>query len=89
MEKWYVKLTRYDIKYEPRYDIKSKELSYFVANFSDDLRAKVEIQAKQLIEEENMGRLILFIDGASNQRGTVLGTILKSPQGDIIPQAIN
>ena len=35
-----------------------------------------------------MGRWILFTDGASKFRGTSLGIILKSPQRDIIPQAV-
>ena len=52
---------------------------HFVTDFSDDLRAEVEIEAKQLLEEENMGRWTLFTDGASNQRGTSLEIILKPP----------
>ena len=36
-----------------------------------------------------MGRWTLFTGGASNQRGTGLGIILKSPQGDILPQTIS
>ncbi|XP_023752848.1 uncharacterized protein LOC111901196 [Lactuca sativa] len=60
----------------------------FVAKFSDDLRAKVKIEAKQLVEEENMGRWILFTDGISNQRGTGLGIILKSLHGDILPYVL-
>ena len=74
-----VKLCTYDINYEPRSAIKSQGLADFVAEFSDDLQTEVEVETKQLLGEENMGRWALFIDGASNQRGTGLRIILKTP----------
>ena len=89
MAKWSVKLSTYNIYYKPRSSKKSQALEDFVADFTHDLRAEVEIEAKKLLEEENLGRRTLFTDGASNQRGTRLGIILKSPQGDILPQAVS
>ena len=59
MEKWSVKLSTYDIKYEPRSTIKGQAL----VDFRDDLRAEVEIKANKLLEEENVGRWTLFTDG--------------------------
>ena len=86
MAKWAVKMSAYDIVYEPRTAIKSQALADFVADFSDDLLKDADLEVRQLHEDE--GKWILFTDGASNVRGTGLGILLKSPQGDIIPQSI-
>ncbi|KAK1432046.1 hypothetical protein QVD17_08935 [Tagetes erecta] len=77
----------YDIIYEPRTAIKSQALADFVADFSDDLIKEADLEVQQL--EEDKGLWVLHIDGASNVRGTGLGILLKSPQGDIIPQSIS
>ncbi|KAK9070324.1 hypothetical protein SSX86_010725 [Deinandra increscens subsp. villosa] len=87
MAKWAVKLSAYDIIYEPRTAIKSQALADFVADFSSDILPEVELEVKQL--EEASGSWILYTDGASNVRGTGLGALLKSPQGDIIPLSIH
>jgi ribonuclease HI len=86
MAKWAVKLNTYDIKYETRNVIKSHALADFVANFSSELQEEADLEVQQL--EETKDPWILFTDGASNIRGTGLGILLKSPQGDIIPQSI-
>ena len=78
MAEWLVKLSTFDLKYDPRSAIKSQALIDFVVDFSDDLQTEVEIETRQLLEEENMGRWTLFTNRASNQRGTSLGIILKS-----------
>ena len=54
MAKWSVKLSTYNIIYEPRSAIKSKALADFVADFSDDLKKKVELEIEQL-HKENIG----------------------------------
>ncbi|KAK1441334.1 hypothetical protein QVD17_07181 [Tagetes erecta] len=87
MAKWAVKMSAYDIIYEPRTAIKSQALADFVADFSDDLIKEADLEVQQL--EEDKGLWILHTDGASNVRGTGLGILLKSPQGDIIPQSIS
>ena len=46
MAKWSVKLSTVDIRYEPRSAIKSQALADFVADFSDDLRNEVDMEAK-------------------------------------------
>lgn len=87
LAKWSVKLSAFNLIYEPRTAIKSQALADFVADFSIDLEKEVELEVQQL--DEMKEKWILFTDGASNIRGTGLGIILKSPQGDIIPQAIS
>jgi ribonuclease HI len=85
--KWAVKLSAFDIIYEPRTAIKSQALADFVADFSNDIVEEANKEVQQLQEAgENW---ILYTDGASNIRGTGLGILLKSPQGDIIPLSIS
>ena len=86
MAKWAVKLSAYDIRYEPRTAIKSQALADFVADFSSDLQREAELEVQQL--EETKDPWILYTDGSSNVKGTGLGILLKSPQGDIIPHSI-
>ncbi|KAK9050558.1 hypothetical protein SSX86_029875 [Deinandra increscens subsp. villosa] len=88
MAKWSVKLSAYDLIYEARTAIKSQALADFVADFSTDIQQEADHELQQLQQEENSGCWTLFTDGASNIRGTGLGIVLKSPQGDMIPQAV-
>lgn len=85
MAKWSLKLRTYHIKYEPRSAIKSQAHVGFFADFSDDLQDEAELENKELQKEESVGRWKFFTKVSSNFRGTGLGIILKSPQGDIIP----
>ena len=57
-----------------------------MADFSSELEESAKLEVKNLDESEDPW--ILFTDGASNVRGTRLGMLLKSPQGDIIPHSI-
>ena len=86
MAKWAVKLSAYDIYYDPRTAIKSQALADFVADFSNDIIQEAELEVQQL--EESKDPWILYTDGASNVKGTILGILLKSPQGDNIPLSI-
>ncbi|KAF5802492.1 putative aspartic peptidase domain superfamily [Helianthus annuus] len=86
MAKWAVKLSAHDIRYEPRTAIKSQALADFVADFSSDLQKEAELEVQQL--DETKDPWILHTDGSSNIKGTGLGILLKSPQGDIIPHSI-
>ncbi|KAI3812676.1 hypothetical protein L1987_17388 [Smallanthus sonchifolius] len=87
MAKWSVKFSAYDLIYEPRTAIKSQALADFVADFSSDIQHEADLEVQQL--EESKDEWTLFTDSASNVRGTSLGGILKSSQGDIIPQSIS
>jgi len=84
--KWALKLSTYDIKYEARNAIKSQALADFVADFTSDLQEQPDLELQKL--EEIKYPWILFTNGASNFRGTCVGILLNSPQGDIIPQSI-
>ena len=58
-----------------------------MADFSSDILEEADKEVQQL--EEAGENWILYTDGASNIRGTGLGILLKSPQGDIIPLSIS
>ncbi|KAD5803282.1 hypothetical protein E3N88_14642 [Mikania micrantha] len=51
MAKWSVKLSTYDLIYEPRTAIKSQALADFVADFSSDLQPEVDLEVKLLDED--------------------------------------
>ena len=51
MAKWTVKLSTYNIKYEPRSMIRSQALMDFVADFNNDLQAEVELETKRFLEK--------------------------------------
>ncbi|XP_056691954.1 uncharacterized protein [Spinacia oleracea] len=86
MEKWTMALGSFDIKYQPRTAVKSQALADFVADFSPDLEKIADDEVKLI---NNIGGIwTLFVDGSSNFRGAGLGVVLKSPQGDMIAQAI-
>ncbi|XP_074290529.1 uncharacterized protein LOC141617244 [Silene latifolia] len=54
-------------------------------NLESDLAKEVNELENNTSDQE----WTLFTDGASNVRGTGLGLVLKSPQGDIIAQAVS
>ncbi|KAI3797985.1 hypothetical protein L1987_33251 [Smallanthus sonchifolius] len=85
MAKWSVKLSAYDLIYEPRTTIKYQALADFVADFSSDIQQEADLEVQRL--EESKDEWNLFTDGVSNVKGTGLGIILKSSQGDILPQS--
>ncbi|XP_056684259.1 uncharacterized protein [Spinacia oleracea] len=86
MEKGTMALGSFDIKYQPRTAVKSQALADFVADFSPDLEKLADDEVKLINNVEEIWTL--FVDGSSNFRGAGLGVVLKSPQGDMIAQAI-
>jgi len=60
-----------------------------VADFSPTLESNINLEVNNLDEQKTQDAWILHTDGASNVRGTGLGVMLKSPQGDIIARAIS
>lgn len=88
MAKWAISLSAHDIRYLPRTAIKSQALADFVADFSPDLAATAEEEARHINKVGKSGSWQLYVDGSSNFRGAGLGIVLKSPQGDMIVRAI-
>ena len=87
-------LGAFDIKYMPRTSIKGQVLADLVAEFTEPL---VEIVAK----ERNMdGKLVevistpgppcwkVYVDGATNQKGSGVGLVLISPKKTIIEKSL-
>ena len=64
-----------------------RRLYIHLCGFLDCLQEAVK-ETAILINDEPMGTWTLHTDGASNIRGTGLGVVLKSPQGDNIAQAV-
>ncbi|XP_074277842.1 uncharacterized protein LOC141601454 [Silene latifolia] len=88
MAKWSVHLSGYDLKFEPRTAIKSQALADFVSDFCPALQTQAEQDILNLEEDKGEQVWELHVDGASNAKGAGVGLVLKSPQGDLIVQAV-
>jgi len=73
-----VKLSEFDVQYEPRRPIKGQVYADFV----------VELSSAATHQEGAGFRWILSIDGSSNQQGSGVGVILEGPDGLLIEQAL-
>ncbi|XP_074278392.1 uncharacterized protein LOC141601983 [Silene latifolia] len=89
MAKWSVQLSTYDISFEPRTAIKSQALADFMDEFSPSLEPDLIIEVNHLDTQKLGEEWTLHVDGATNIIGTGLGLVLKSPQRDLIAQAIS
>jgi len=78
MVKWAVKLSKFDIKYEPRGPIKGQVFADFV----------VELSSEAARVEGDDFRWVLSVDGSSNQQGSGAGVILEGPNGMLIEQSL-
>ena len=70
---WAVKLSKFDIKYQPRHVIKAQALADFIAEFTpshDDL---------EVVQEK---KWIIHVDGSSTQHAGGIGVVLQSLEGD-------
>ncbi|XP_074301325.1 uncharacterized protein LOC141632706 [Silene latifolia] len=88
MAKWSVQLSGYDLKFGPRTAIKSQALDDFVSDFSLTLQPQADKDVLTLSEDKGDQRWVLYVDRASNMRGTGVGLALRSPQGEHIFQAV-
>ncbi|XP_038719811.1 uncharacterized protein LOC120012457 [Tripterygium wilfordii] len=88
LTKWAIELTEHDIVYQPRTAIKAQILADFIAEFSPGLMDNAH---KELRQNNGDDEAIwqLFVDGSSNAKGSGLGIILISPQGDQFPQVVH
>jgi ribonuclease HI len=86
--KWGVYLGSLGVEYQPRAAIKGQVLAEFLAEFQCDpnspsLTMPVEAQLGLAA-----GKWELFVDGASNSKGSGAGVVLVSPEGLILEQAV-
>lgn len=76
MVSWAVELSEHDIQYIPRWNIKFQALADFVAEFSSP------------VNEETLLESTLYIDGASNIKGSSIMIILIGPEDKLISKAL-
>ncbi|XP_020225196.1 uncharacterized protein LOC109807079 [Cajanus cajan] len=78
MMKWYVELSEYAIKYEPRGAIKAQALADFVMEMTSP------------VDEGNPGETqwIQSVDGVSNLGGSGAGIVLEGPEGILLEQSL-
>ncbi|XP_074291063.1 uncharacterized protein LOC141617822 [Silene latifolia] len=88
MSKWYMHLHGYDIQYEPQTAIKSQALADFMSDFSPTIQNMVEKEILSLEESREGEAWTMEMDRALNQKGAGVGSVLRSPQGDLIVQAV-
>jgi ribonuclease HI len=86
--KWGVHLGSLDVEYKPRTAIKEQILAEFLAEFQYD-----PSNPSLLLPDETQiglitGRWELFVDGASNSKGSGAGIVLVSPKGLVLEQAV-
>ena len=71
---WAVKLSEFDIKYQPRHTIKAQALADFIAEFTPSY--------EDLNGVENRKKWVVHVDGSSTQHAGGIGVVLLSPKGD-------
>ncbi|XP_062102814.1 uncharacterized protein LOC133812978 [Humulus lupulus] len=72
LTKWAVELSEYEVTYKPQTSLKSQ----------------AERELCCLTKGQSVGIWKLQVDGSSNTKGSGLGLVLTSPQGDVIEQAV-
>uniref|UniRef100_A0A2N9EZ43 Uncharacterized protein n=1 Tax=Fagus sylvatica TaxID=28930 RepID=A0A2N9EZ43_FAGSY len=86
ISKWGAQLGAYDINYRPRNSIKGQVLADFIAEFTPAEMGPMWVNHVSSIQ--HMEGWKLYIDGASNSRGSGLGVVLTAPQGQMMELAI-
>uniref|UniRef100_A0A2N9IAX1 RNase H type-1 domain-containing protein n=1 Tax=Fagus sylvatica TaxID=28930 RepID=A0A2N9IAX1_FAGSY len=86
--KWGVYLGSLGVEYKPRAAIKGQVLAEFLAEFQyDSNNPSLTIPAEAQLGLVT-GKWELFVDGASNSKGSGAGVVLVSPKGLILEQAV-
>ena len=89
LTKWAVELSEHHIDYQPRTAIKSQALADFIADFSPNSLLQVEKGLMTMKKgSTEKGTWTLHVDGSSNFKGSGLGLVLTSLNGDKIEQSI-
>ncbi|KAK0570736.1 hypothetical protein LWI29_005635 [Acer saccharum] len=89
LTKWAIKLSEYDINFHPQTALKSQVLVDFIVDFTPSENVQAEQELIALMETTDTRKWTLSVDGSSNIKGSGLGLVLKSPQGDILEQSIH
>jgi hypothetical protein len=79
ISKWGAQLGAYDIRYQPRTSIKGQVLADFIAEFTPTEIGPIMVNHVSSIQQIEGWKL--YIDGASNSRGSGLGIVLSAPRG--------
>ncbi|KAK4841852.1 hypothetical protein QYF36_011535 [Acer negundo] len=69
--------------------MKSQVLADFIADFTPCENLKAEKELVTLTDDTTVEKWTLSVDGSSHIKGSGLGLVLKSPQGDIMEQSIH
>ncbi|KAK1554732.1 hypothetical protein Q3G72_016522 [Acer saccharum] len=87
LTKWAVELSEYDISFHPRSAMKSQVLADFITDFTpgESVQAEQELVALTVTS----GIWTLSVDGSSSIKGSGLGLVLESPQGDVLEQSVH
>ena len=92
--KWGTILGAFDIKYMPRTSIKGQVLADLVAKFTEpEIEESLQVgnMDEKLVGTISQGRLPtwdVYVDGASNQKGSGVGLVLMSPEKVVIEKAL-
>ncbi|XP_070040918.1 uncharacterized protein [Nicotiana tomentosiformis] len=87
LAKWAVEMCEFDIEYKSRTAIKSHVLADFKADFSMGLLPMATKEAV-VVSESTSGVRTLFMDRASNVKGSGLEIVLITPSGETLRQSI-
>jgi ribonuclease HI len=86
--KWGVYLGSLGVEYKPQTAIKGQVLAEFLDEFQYDPNNLSSIISAEAQLDLVTGRWDLFVDGASNSKGSGAGVVLVSPEGLVLEQAI-
>uniref|UniRef100_A0A2N9FJY0 RNase H type-1 domain-containing protein n=1 Tax=Fagus sylvatica TaxID=28930 RepID=A0A2N9FJY0_FAGSY len=89
ISRWGAQLGAYDVRYKPRTTIKGQVLADFIAEFAPGDSTLTGGEHRKDIERDLERKdWVLYVDGAANSRGSGLGIVLISPEGELLEQAV-
>ena len=84
--KWAIKLSQFEIEFQPRPVLKGQALTDFIAEFSHKPDERPEEGSSPSMPQ--VPKWVLYVNGASNDGGSRVGLILISPEGHRIHCAL-